>query len=450
MDGLRSFGSSLVDGFLGGAATRPSQGPGRRDPVTSNERPAAARQIHRSMKAWREKESDAPANDEANAAERDAEAAAPESAAESGAPAVSDANSAAPAGSDEAGNSDSESKSAGEADAAADRSRSEEAAGPEEQAPEVATKPISVAAKLKGVHRKVFLAANNAARPAPEVKSPTDGKPPQMASAAASQASQAAAQPNAATVKPVVKIEPIIGKVTQAKQMVDMWVTKNVPTAPALAAMLAAVLPKLQELAAGAATAADLKARLTAAAAELQAIADKDKEWKFYSLESAGQTLLNTQKQLPIEVEAFSCKQSLPLGEFQSQIRQSQEGLNSLLVSDWEQNRNNYKAGQAGGAGGGRSKVGSAMQKEYNNRHGRPLAGAAPHNADQIAGGSPDPTGLPSNVRVNSAIGPQWDTPGRIQKVDKAVKEYKEKEGEPAAAVTQMSVTLTVVSVPDP
>lgn len=52
-DGLRTFGASVLEGFIGGAAARPAAK--GHDPVTEHERPAAAKQIHRSLKAWRER-----------------------------------------------------------------------------------------------------------------------------------------------------------------------------------------------------------------------------------------------------------------------------------------------------------------------------------------------------------------------------------------------------------
>ena len=65
-DALRTVGAGVLEGLsggetIGGAGSRPRT-PSRQDPVLTNERPAAAKQIHRSMKAWRDRQ-DAEASD---------------------------------------------------------------------------------------------------------------------------------------------------------------------------------------------------------------------------------------------------------------------------------------------------------------------------------------------------------------------------------------------------
>ncbi len=60
--GLRSIGEGLLEGFtgqvsVGGASGRVSRSVDRRDPV-ADERQAAVRQIHRSLKAWRQRQDD--------------------------------------------------------------------------------------------------------------------------------------------------------------------------------------------------------------------------------------------------------------------------------------------------------------------------------------------------------------------------------------------------------
>ncbi len=168
LDGLKSFGASMLEGFLGGVAGQPATGQsGRpvvshRDPVAERDRPLAAKQIHRSLKAWRDKEADEPASDESKAPEGDA-GTAPEKDAADAAPAETTGTADA-AGADDA-------KSAGTSDqGSADQSKpdteSKDEAAPSEEAAEVATKPISVAAKLKGVHRKIFRATPTPAQAA--------------------------------------------------------------------------------------------------------------------------------------------------------------------------------------------------------------------------------------------------------------------------------------------
>ena len=66
LDGLKSFGASMLEGFLGGVGAQPATGPsGRpvvshRDPVAERDRPQAAKQIQRSLKAWRDHGNETP------------------------------------------------------------------------------------------------------------------------------------------------------------------------------------------------------------------------------------------------------------------------------------------------------------------------------------------------------------------------------------------------------
>lgn len=141
---LRSLGSGLLEGFVGEARPTP-----RRDPVAERERPAAARQIHRSMKAWRDRESDEGApgsdNEEQRAAEN--QGAAPEI----------DSSDATSAQTDSTEGREPEHQS--EADPHGTPPQSEEASGEGEE--KNAPPSLSVAAKLKGIHRKVFLASKS-------------------------------------------------------------------------------------------------------------------------------------------------------------------------------------------------------------------------------------------------------------------------------------------------
>ena len=166
LDGLKSFGATIVDGFLNGSVSVGTGGRrsvDRRDPVAAHERPVAAKQIQRSMKAWRDKEADPPEVDEK----------ADEPATVGDATGSSEAAGSEGAGKEAAGSEDAGTEPAGEGaggEAAAEGAGTEPAAegaggdkpaeattGPVEEAkPEVATKSLSVAAKLKGIHRKVF------------------------------------------------------------------------------------------------------------------------------------------------------------------------------------------------------------------------------------------------------------------------------------------------------
>lgn len=493
-DGLKSFGASLLEGFANGVTVNVSSsstaqragkpGVSRKDPVTANELPRAARQIHRSLSVWRQAADEKAAAGEQDRDEAKADAKA-DAATEVDGAAVDDEQQQGDAGAAteaeaDGGNAATEAAAASdgdetnpEEDAKADgedKPAEEAAADPAHEGSKTEAKPpLSVAAKLKGVHRKIFRTETTpqpGGGPPPQVNVPGSGNASEMANAGASQASTIAMQPapgarlgtaqlggNAqlGAMKPVVNIQPLIGKVQQAKAMVDIWVTKpNVPKAAGLQAMLGGVIPKLQELQNGQFPAKILEEKMKAAAKELADIEVFDEEYKFYSLGQAGQTLLNAQKQLTVsDVKPFEWEKSRVdlWPAFQRQVQEQQDGINAQLAASWSDNREKYKAGAALGAGKGRSAEGTKLQKEYQKRTG-PLGGdAAPHNSDQIAGGCADPTGVPAERSVNSSIGPQWTDPKRIGSIDKAVEQLKATEGDPGLAVTQMNVQLTAKQV---
>lgn len=169
LDGLKSFGSSVLEGFLGGVEPSSSGRPSvdRRDPVAARDRPAAAKQIHRSLKAWRDKDAEGDASAEKSV---DAENAEYQTADE-------DELAAEPAPAAAASASEGGGTEGQKADASAEgvESRTETSPGadpvadaPKETPAEVAPKSMSAAAKLKGVHRKVFRSAADEAEPEQE------------------------------------------------------------------------------------------------------------------------------------------------------------------------------------------------------------------------------------------------------------------------------------------
>lgn len=117
--------------------------------------------------------------------------------------------------------------------------------------------------------------------------------------------------------------------------------------------------------------------------------------------------------------------------EFQRQLREQQDGINAQLCDTWQQNRQQY-------LNQGRSALGAQLQAEFQERSGHQPNTAAPHNSDQVGGGHPDPTGIPANRQINSAIGGGW--PARIGTIDAAVNAVPPLE----RLVTQMNVTLSV------
>lgn len=153
-DGLRSFGSALLEGIAGAQPGNVKPSVSRRDPVASRDRPAAARQVHRSMQAWRDRDdqqadaktgsNDAPATEAKEAEGEDAQA-------------VDESEGATSESNEQASGADTSEEKAAEGDDGAKIPEGEGAEGGEEPAAE--TPSQSVAAKLKGIHRKVFLSA---------------------------------------------------------------------------------------------------------------------------------------------------------------------------------------------------------------------------------------------------------------------------------------------------
>lgn len=167
LDGLRSFGSAVLDGFLGGDTTRSGESGARpsvqrRDPVATRDRPAAAKQIHRSLKAWRDKSDDqTPPDDDKQATSAEPAANAEPDRAGGDEPGETEAATASPAAAEDK----QEETKASEKET---ESQEQAQGGEKEEEPvEVAAKPISVAAKLRGVHRKIFRAGPKVTDPVP-------------------------------------------------------------------------------------------------------------------------------------------------------------------------------------------------------------------------------------------------------------------------------------------
>ncbi|QOS82315.1 hypothetical protein JNUCC31_05450 [Paenibacillus sp. JNUCC31] len=123
--------------------------------------------------------------------------------------------------------------------------------------------------------------------------------------------------------------------------------------------------------------------------------------------------------------------------EFERQLKAQEEGINSLTVEEFIQNRDRYLRD-------GRALEGDAAQKlarqealkekvtelrkqglsreEANKKAEEWLKEqAALHNPDQIAGGKPEKIGGVGDKRVNSSIGSQWKS--RIRELDKQIRE---------------------------
>lgn len=180
LDGLRSFGSDFADAFSrnmrsgsGPAPIQRSSKPGldRRDPVAVHERPIAARMVQRRLKIERKAaDAEGASKPEAGAQPSDerptdesATAFDGEMAQENGSDGA--ASESAQVSTKEATDQDA---SAASVSGAAEPEHKAQTGGDEEASSDDANPSVSVAAKLKGVHRKVFLS------PAPTPAAPAE------------------------------------------------------------------------------------------------------------------------------------------------------------------------------------------------------------------------------------------------------------------------------------
>nr|WP_246005881.1 polymorphic toxin type 15 domain-containing protein [Brevibacillus gelatini] len=123
--------------------------------------------------------------------------------------------------------------------------------------------------------------------------------------------------------------------------------------------------------------------------------------------------------------------------EFERQLKAQEEGINSLTVEEFIQNRDRYlKEGRAleGNAAQKlarqealKEKVAELRKQGLSREEATKKAEewikeqAALHNPDQIAGGKPDNIGGMGDKRINSSIGSQWKS--KIGKLDKQIRE---------------------------
>lgn len=141
-----------------------------------------------------------------------------------------------------------------------------------------------------------------------------------------------------------------------------------------------------------------------------------------------------------IDVE-FKCGPKCNKEEFERQLRNQQEGMKKLSISQFQENRARYKAY-------GRAREGNEAQKNARDKAREDKVNelrakgmtrkeaiqeadkwmktqAALHDPDQIAGGNPkNVTGMGAR-NVNSSIGSQWKT--KISIVDKKIEEFASK-----------------------
>lgn len=175
-----------------------------------------------------------------------------------------------------------------------------------------------------------------------------------------------------------------------------------------------------------------LQPRLQNLQGQLQAIQNMDPAYRLVSIGALALTLTAARRQMPqVAVPPWTVYPGYPAAEYTRQLREQQDGINAMLVIQWQTNRAQYLAS-------GRSAAGTRMQSTFQRRSGHVPATAAPHNPDQIGGGFADPTGVPADTLVNSHIGSLWGS--RIGTIDAAVAALDPLE----APVTQMNVLLRI------
>lgn len=142
--------------------------------------------------------------------------------------------------------------------------------------------------------------------------------------------------------------------------------------------------------------------------------------------------------------------------EFTRQLKQQEEGMNSLTVEEYMKNRARYIAK-------GRSKEGNALQKavrqnayaekviELREKGCSPVKAeeeakkwmntkAALHGPDQVAGGNPEKIDGIGDAAINSSLGSQWKY--RINEVDEKIAKAAEKMTEAERKNTYLNIKL--------
>jgi hypothetical protein len=179
----------------------------------------------------------------------------------------------------------------------------------------------------------------------------------------------------------------------------------------------------------------DLDSRKQRLQARLNTIRNHDPRYALVSIGALAVTVQRVTKRMPaLALPAWNVAPGATptiRAEYVHQLRDQQDGLNSMTVDQWEANRASYTTT-------GRSVVGGRLQALFGARTPRAPGEAAPHNPDQVAGGFDDPTGRPANFDVNSHIGSQWPT--RVTLITTAVSPLTD----PEKLITQMNVRLTI------
>jgi hypothetical protein len=230
---------------------------------------------------------------------------------------------------------------------------------------------------------------------------------------------------------------PIIGKLTQAVQMFTIWARRGTST-------VAQQMLRRLEIAREQAQAIYedqlrgtpenvLRPRLQTLANLLREIQALDPGYELISIGEMSLTILNARRQMPrAPLPPWTMLDPALRPEYVRQLRDQENGLNSMLADQWVVARASFLAT-------GRTAAEARLRREFGRRMGHPSGTAAPHNPDQGLAGQIDPTGPPAVSRVNSHIGSQ--NPGKIPAMEAAINAISP----PGRLVTQLNFELTVV-----
>ncbi|HEX4910062.1 MAG TPA: DUF4157 domain-containing protein [Permianibacter sp.] len=231
-----------------------------------------------------------------------------------------------------------------------------------------------------------------------------------------------------------VNIPPIIAKLDQATAMFQIFQSRGSSrVATQMLAELASAKTEAQGIDQAQRQrlpAARLDLLKQALSRRLQAIQNLDPGYTLFSIGALSVTITQAQRQLPtVTPTPWDVADPALRPEYTRQLQDQENGINAMTAEQWFQNRDRFVTH-------GRSSTERNMRATFRRRTGQISGTAAPHNADQVAGGFEDPTGVPANARVNSHIGSQW--PARVGVIQTAVNALSAV----ARLVTQMSVRL--------
>lgn len=242
---------------------------------------------------------------------------------------------------------------------------------------------------------------------------------------------------------------PMLGKLRQVFDMYAMWARLGtVAAAPQMVNTLRGTMKEAERLHEDQQRGVTpLEPRFTALGASLRAIQKLDPGYELFSIGNMEITLKNAKGamksytltyKLPGRMRKMATgpAYNLLVGEVKTELKNQQDGINSMLMQHWLSRRPATNVTFVRPAGE------AAMRDEYGKRSN--LAGtgmAAPHNPDQVLGGEIDPTGAPVRGFINSSLGSQ--NKDRAKELETHV---KSNYPSPVQLTLQMNVRLIVNS----